>query len=97
MPFADVSVIDVGDFQFAAVATAPGLDFLENRRIVHVNAGDGVIRLRLLGLLFDADDAIAGELRDAEALRVGDLLQQNLRARPAGAKRSDRVAGCSSR
>src|SRR5689334_16650096 len=74
----DVSVVNVGDFEFAATGRFQSLDDLINLGVVHVNADDCVIRLRLLGFLVDANHATAIEPRHAEALRIRDLLQNDL-------------------
>ena len=52
--FADVGVVDVGDLQFAARRGHQRAHLVEHRRVVHVNAGHGVVRFRLCRLLFDA-------------------------------------------
>src|SRR5256714_1539153 len=49
-------------------------------RVVHVNPYDGVLRLRLFGLLLDAQDFATVEFGHAEALRVGHFLQKDFRA-----------------
>ena len=48
--------------------------------IVHIEAGYGVIGLGCLRLLFDLQDAISLDDRDAEPLRIFDRLQVDLRA-----------------
>jgi hypothetical protein len=72
--FADVGVVDVGDFEFVAAGGFAGMDLVEDRGVIHVNAGNRVIRFRVRGLFLDAFDAVAIELGDAEALGVGDFL-----------------------
>ena len=67
--FANVGVVDVGDFEFTAAAGHQLLDLFEHGAVVHVDAGDGVIRLGLLRLLFDADDAAAHPSRPRRSAR----------------------------
>ena len=75
--FADVGVVDVGDFEFVAAGGFAGVDLVEDRRVIHIDAGDGVIRFRVRGFFLDADDAVAVELGDAEALGVGDFFEED--------------------
>src|SRR5215212_8545656 len=76
----DVGVVHVRDFELAAPRRLERLDDAEDVAVVHVDADDRVVRLRLLRLLLDADHAAAVEFGDAEALRVVDLLQEYLGA-----------------
>src|SRR5215216_3060748 len=76
----DVSVVDVCDFELAATGRFQSSNDVVNLSIVHVNADDCVIRLRFRGLLVDANDATSIQSRHAETLRIGDLLQNDLRA-----------------
>src|SRR5262245_52154583 len=55
--FADIGIVDIGDFQFAAAGRDKRMDLAEDRGIVHVNAGDSIVRTGTLRLLFDADDS----------------------------------------
>src|SRR5208283_5858776 len=43
-------------------------------------AGHGVMRFRLLGLFLDVDDAAVGNLGHAEALGIGDFLEEDFSA-----------------
>src|ERR1044072_899957 len=76
----DVSVVDVCDFELAATGRLQSSDDVEDFTIVHVNADDCVLRLRLCGLLVDANDATAIQSRDAETLRIGNFFQDDLGA-----------------
>ena len=78
--FANVGVVDVGDFEFAAAGRHERFDLVEHSGVVHVEAGDGEIRFGLARLLLDTDDAIAGDFGHTEALRVGYFLEQDVGA-----------------
>ena len=88
--FSDIGVVDVGDFELAAPGRLQGLDLVEDRRVVHVDAGHGVVaisgwpaflRCRRCGRRRD--------FGDAEALGVRDFFEQDLRA---GGLRRESVA-----
>ena len=95
--FADVGVVDVGDFEFAAPGRHERLDLVEHSGVVHVEAGDGEIRFGLARLLLDADDPVAGDFGHAEALRVGNFLEQDVGAFGLPAETVGRRAECSPR
>jgi hypothetical protein len=63
-----------------------GFSFRANwttRFVVEVQAGDGVVRLRLLGLLFEADGPAAfAELDHAVALGIVDAVREYRRTDP---------------
>ena len=68
-----VAAVHVGDFQFAARRGLEIARDVADLRIVEIQAGDGIARLRLLGLFLDADGTAFGvEGDDAVALRIGD-------------------------
>ena len=72
----------VGDLELAAGAGRDGLDALEDGRREEVHAHQGEVAARLGRLLDEPRDAaVAVELGDAVALRVGDLLQEDERVR----------------
>src|SRR5579875_2204905 len=77
----DAVVVHVGDLELPAPRRAETPNEIEDALIVHVNAGHRVTALRCERLLFDPHDAIAVELRNAEALRIVDLFEQDARAR----------------
>src|SRR6185369_11747274 len=76
----DVSIVYVGDFEFAATGRYQRFDDVVDVGVVHVNADDCIIGLRLRGFLVDANNTTAVESRHAETLRIGDFLQDDLRA-----------------
>jgi hypothetical protein len=59
LPLFEVEPVEVGDFEFAARRGFDLLGQLDNLPIVEVEAGDGVVRFRLLRLFFQADSTIA--------------------------------------
>ena len=73
---AQVGVIHVGNFILGARRGLQGADAIEHRAVVKVDSDHGIGRLWGLGLFFDAQDALAFEYGNAEALRVGDFFQQ---------------------
>src|SRR5277367_4927844 len=70
-----IHVIDVGDFQFIAMAGFGLADFLEYRGVVEVNTGDGEVGLRSFGFFLDSKYLAVGNLRAAKALRVWQFFQ----------------------
>src|SRR5688572_13034593 len=76
----DVAVVDVGNLEFTALGRNQRVDLLENASVVHVNTSDGEVRFRLPGLLLNANDAIATQFGNAEALGVRDFLEEDARA-----------------
>src|SRR5205807_1637627 len=76
--FAQVQVIDVGDFQLATPRRFQSLDLFEDRIVEHINSGNGILRFGLLGLLFDAQNASIGNFGAAKALGIVDLFQDNV-------------------
>ena len=77
-PVLQVHAVEVGDLELAAGGgdDLPGAGAHVAR--VEVQAGDGVARLRALGLLLDGDGVEGGvELHDAEALGVVDVVAEH--------------------
>ena len=77
----DVSVIDVGDFEFVPLGRLERPDIFEDAMVVKIDTRHGVTALGKSGLLIDAYDAIALDLRDAEAFGVFDFFEEHARAR----------------
>ena len=73
-----VHAVEVGDLELAAGGGDDALGAPAHVARVEVQAGDGVARLRVLGLLLDGD-GVEGlvELHDAEALRVVDVVAEH--------------------
>ena len=88
----DVGVVDVGDLEFAAVGALQLLDLVENRLVVHINAGDGEVGFGIMGLFLDAEYSSAFYLGDAEPFGVGNLLEEDLGARRLPTEIFDRRA-----
>ena len=81
----DVVVEHVGDLELAAAGGRQALDHVERVRSQEVDADRDQVRLRLRRLLLEPHDlALRVELRDAEPLRVGDLVQEGPGAPGAG-------------
>src|SRR5690349_21308162 len=76
----DVAVVDVGDLVLAAARWLEPANAVEDGGIVKVNANYRELRQRLLGLLFDAHNAIVFKNGHAEALWVFNFLQHYHRA-----------------
>ena len=73
-----VHVVQGGDLQLAAGGRLHFLGHLDDFLVVEVQAGDGVVALRVLRLLFHAEHlAVLVELDDAEALRVRDIVTED--------------------
>ncbi len=73
-----VGVVDGGDLQFPAFARLDPLRDVDDPPVIEVQADDRVVGLRGGGLLLDAQGpAVRGELHDAVALRVGDLVGED--------------------
>src|SRR4029453_3205274 len=70
----DVPVVHVRDLELATGGWRERRDVLEHSRVVEVEAGDGVLARRILGLLDDAHDLVTVELRDAEVAQVVGIL-----------------------
>jgi hypothetical protein len=78
----DVPVVDVGDLELAARRRLEPLDDFEDARVVNVDAGHREAAPGLEGLLLDAGDAAVLEHRDAEALGIVNLGEQDARPPP---------------
>ena len=72
-----IVIVDVGDFQLAAPARLQRPDHLEDIRRIEIDAGDGIIALRVGRLLLDTDDLAIAELGHAVALRIGHLFERD--------------------
>ena len=75
VPSSYIRVVYIRNLEFAPLRRHQSLDLFEHRRIVHVDAGHRVIRLRLLRFFFDADNPIALQFRDSEPLGIRHFLQ----------------------
>src|SRR5579884_46875 len=78
--FLQIEIVEIGDFEFAASGRLQCLDLLEHRAIEEINSGDCELRLRLLGLFFDAAQLALNDLRTAKAVRIFDFFQNDVRA-----------------
>src|ERR1035441_3525033 len=76
-----VGVVDIGNFEFSAGGRFQRPGLVEDSLVIEVNASNGVVGLRMGGLLFNANDVVAHNLGNAETLRVGNLLEEDFRAR----------------
>src|SRR5690349_20245985 len=76
----DVGVVDVGDLELAAAGRLQRANDVVDVFVVHVNSDHRVFRLRLRRFLIDPHNAAAIETRHSKPLRIGDLLQNYLRA-----------------
>lgn len=71
----EVLLVDRSDLEFAAFARLNVLSDLDDVVVVEVQSDDGVVRLRVLGLLFDRERLhLVIELYYTVPLRVGDLV-----------------------
>ena len=72
-----ISRVDrVGDLQLAAARGLDRVGGVEDLGREHVDADEGKVAGRVLGLLDQADDAVAVELGDAVGARVLDLVSR---------------------
>src|SRR5436309_12480410 len=74
----EVEVVDIGNFELPSPGRFHGANAVEHPGVVHVKTGHRIARPGLLGLLFDADDSVSLEDRNSEALRVGNLLENDM-------------------
>src|SRR5579883_3362810 len=86
----DIGIVDVGDLELAARGWLERASLVENRLVIHIDAGHSVIRFRLLRFLFDAQDAIAFDLGHSKALGIVHLFEKNLGTALLPAKIRDR-------
>ena len=75
----------VGDLQLAAGRRRDRPHRVVDRLVEQVHADEGEVRRRVVGLLDELDDvAVLVERGDAEAVRIGHLLEQDLGGRRVG-------------
>src|SRR3990167_7295078 len=73
----DIGVVYVGDFQLPPRRRLLAADDVENVLVVQVKTSDDEVAFRFFRLLLDFHNAVPFYLRHAEALRVGDFLEEN--------------------
>ena len=96
-PCVDQPLDGVGDLQLAARRRLDRPHRLVDRRVEQVDADEGEVRRRVGRLLDERDDVAVGvERGDAEAVRVGHLLEQDLGRRRVG-RRPGRLEGADER
>ena len=77
-PLLQIHLVERGDLQLAAGGGLDPMGLGGHVARVEVQAGDGVARLGVLGLLLDGDGpALAVELHDAEALGVVHVVAED--------------------
>ena len=77
VPFLDIEIVDVGDFEFAAAGGFEAADFFEDRGVVEIDPDDRETGLGRFRFLLDAHDVSTADLGDAEALGVMHFFQQD--------------------
>ena len=82
----EVEAVEVRDLQFAALGRLQLARQGDDLRVVKIQAGNGVVRLGLDGLLLQREHAaVRGELDDAVALGVGHVITEDRGAAGPGA------------